>query len=99
MPGSAYKGADFGHVLLAWSALYPGGDIHAARLREAQGLADVLGIQSAGQHERNTRIDILQQPPVERSSKPAGARRLARGPGVEQQAVGDFGVVGHEPKV
>ena len=54
--------------------------------------ADIAGVEPAGQHERHAGIKVLQQVPVERLAETARPGRLARRPGVEQQAVGDLGI-------
>ena len=89
----ADEGADLVGILLARRALDPGGHIDAAARGDAQGLGDIAGIETAREHERHAGIEILQQLPVERLAEAAGPRRLARCAGIEQQTIGDGGIV------
>src|SRR5215831_3235328 len=74
----ADESADPVRILHARCTLYAGGYIDAGGAGDAQSLADIVGIEAAGKHERHARIDILQKPPIESVTESARAGRFAR---------------------
>src|SRR5581483_9780165 len=72
------KGADLVDILLTGCAFDARRHIDTGCMRDAQRLSDIVGIETAREHERNCEIEILEQPPVERRAEPARPRRLAR---------------------
>ena len=89
LPRRADEGADLVRILFARRALDAGGDIDAGRPRDRQRLGDISGIETTGKHERDARIKVFQQRPVERRAEAARPRRLARRARIEQKPVGD----------
>ena len=69
------------------------GHVDAGRARDTQCLGDVIGIEAAREHERHPGIDVFQEMPIEGFAQPARPRRLARRARIEQQAIGDAGVI------
>src|ERR1700728_918140 len=63
--GGAHERPNLVRVLHSGRALNARGDIDAGSARKAYRLADIAGIQSAGQHERHTGLKVLQKAPVE----------------------------------
>src|SRR5262249_1519643 len=81
-------------ILHARSTLYAGGYIDAGGAGDAQSLADIVGIEAAGQHEGHARIDILQQTPIDSVTEPTWAGGVARRARIKQQPIGHRGVSG-----
>ena len=66
---------------------------------DAHGLRDIAGSETAGDHERQLEIEVLQQMPVERRAEAAGPRGILRRAGIEQDAVGDRGIAGQRGEI
>ena len=86
-------------VFVARAALDAGGNIDAGSTGDAQGFADVAGIEPAREHERHTGIEILQKAPFERFAEAARPRRFARRPRIKQQSIRDRDIVRDQRKI
>src|SRR5215469_1669743 len=88
----ADESADLVRILHPRCTLYAGGYIDARDAGDAQSLADIVGIEAAGQHEGHARFDILQKTPIEGVTEPTWAGGVARRARIEQQPIGHRGV-------
>src|ERR1700730_13393834 len=91
-PRRAHERAYFVLILPSRSALDTRRHIDPACPRDAQSLAEIIGIKTARQHERHARLHILQKLPIEGVAEPAWAGGLPRRARVEQQPVRDSGI-------
>src|SRR6478735_2054527 len=82
--GGGHEGDDQVVVLEAGRALDAAGDVDAPRVGGDDGLADVVGVEPAGDDRGNTALPGPQQVPVEGL---AGTAMPATGEGVEEVVV------------